>query len=236
MGAQLAPCAIVRPTLLLSSFSPIPSPFLFLLLLPPFYGFITALHGFFCRLLWVTLQLLWRLTSPFCGLRLLDGRGFLMWLGLSLWHMIWRLLPTRALPLERFRSESLILYPPCLRLDLFKHLIVVCPYAWIAWPLLPWLYRFEQQIIRSVEDWFSVVPACHLLIWTSLAIDALTTFLVVCKSHVLGPFVAFFVVAFVVYWVFMCFCNGFLPRFVVLSSVFEDLVAGRLPFLCILVL
>uniref|UniRef100_A0A2N9FEI1 Uncharacterized protein n=1 Tax=Fagus sylvatica TaxID=28930 RepID=A0A2N9FEI1_FAGSY len=73
--------------------------------------------------------------------------------------MIWRLLPTRALPLERFRSESLLHYPPCLRLDLFKHLIVVCPYAWIAWPLLPWLYRFEQQIIRSVEDWFSVVPA-----------------------------------------------------------------------------
>ena len=65
---------------------------------------------------------------------------------------------------------------------------------WIAWPFLPWLYRFEQQIIRSVEDWFSVVPACHLLIWTSLTIDALTALLVVCKSHVLGPFIVLFVV------------------------------------------
>ena len=132
MGTRLAPCAIVRPTLLLSSSSPIPSPFLFLLLLPPFYRFITALCGFFCRPLWVSLRPLWHLTSPLGGLRLLDGKGFLMWLGLSLWHMIWSLLPTRALPLERFKSESLLLYPPCLRLDLFKYLIVVCPYTWIA--------------------------------------------------------------------------------------------------------
>ena len=182
----------MRPTLLLSSSSPIPSPFLFLLLLPPFYGFITALHGFFCRLLWVTLQLLWRLTSPFCGLRLLDGRGFLMWLGLSLWHMVWRLLSTRALLIERFKYEFLLLYSPCLRLDLFKLLIVVCPYAWIAWPLLLCLYWFEQQIIRLVEDWFSVVPACHLLIWTSLAIDALTTLLIVLQISCIG-FFCFFV-------------------------------------------
>ena len=210
----------MRPTLLLSSSSPIPSPFLFLLLLPPFYGFISALCGFFCRPLWVSLRPLWRLTSPLGGLWLLDGRGFLMWLGLSPWHMIWRLLPTRALPLERFRSESLLLYPPCLRLDPFKHLIIVCPFAWFAWSLLPCIYRFKQQIIRSVEDWFSVVPACHMLIWTSLAIDALTALLVACKSHVLGSFVVLFVVAFVVFWFFMCFCNGFLPGSVVIPSVF----------------
>ena len=204
---------------------------------------------------WVFLPPLVGFSSPFVAFNqspwwLLDGRGFLMWLGLSLWHMIWRLLPTRALPLERFRSESLLLYPPCLRLDLFKHLIVVCPYAWFAWSLLPCLYRFKQKIIRSVEDWFSVVPTCLMLIWTSLAIDALTALLVVCKSHVLGPFVCllvvcksfvmslfpvvFFVVALIVYCVIMCFCSGFLPRSVVPSSIFEDLVAGRLPFLCIL--
>ena len=94
------------------------------------------------------------------------------------------------------------------------------------------------------------MPACHLLIWTSLVIDALTTLLIVCKSHVLGPFVflfvvcksfimsffavVFFVLALVVSWVFTCFCNGFLPRFVVPFSVFEEFVAERLPFLCIL--
>uniref|UniRef100_A0A2N9FYH4 Uncharacterized protein n=1 Tax=Fagus sylvatica TaxID=28930 RepID=A0A2N9FYH4_FAGSY len=77
-------------------------------------GLSLPFRGFFCRPLWVSLRPLWHLTSPLGGLRLLDGKGFLMWLGLSLWHMIWRLLPTRALPLERFRSESLLLYPPCL--------------------------------------------------------------------------------------------------------------------------
>ena len=80
------------------------------------------------------------------------------------------------------------------RLDIFKHVIVVCPYAWITWPLMPWLNRFKQQIIRSVEDWFSVVLAYHLLIQTYLATNALTSLLVVCKSHVLGPFVILFVV------------------------------------------
>ena len=122
--------------------------------------------------------------------------------------------------LKRFRSESLLLYPPCLRLDLFKHLIIVCPYAWFAWSLLPCLYRFKQKIIRSIEDWFSIVPACHMLIWTSLAIDALTALLVVCKSHVLGSLVVLFVIAFVVFWFFMCFCNRFLPGSIVLPSVF----------------
>jgi hypothetical protein len=123
----------------------------------------------FCRPLWVSLHPLWWFAGPLGGLRLLDDSGFLMWLGLSLWHMVWGLLPTRTLPHERFRSESLLLYPPCLRLDLFKHLIVVCSYAQIAWPLMPWLNHFKHQIIRSVEDWFSVfvVPTCHLLIWTS---------------------------------------------------------------------
>ena len=120
LGARLAPCAIVRLSLLLSSSSPIPSPFPFLLLLSPFYGFITALRGFFCRPLWVSLRPLWRFTSPLGGSRLLDGKGFLMWLRLSLWHMVWRLLPTWALPLEKFRFESLIFYPPWLRLDLFN--------------------------------------------------------------------------------------------------------------------
>ncbi len=58
LGARLAPCAIVRLSLLLSSSSPIPSPFPFLLLLSPFYGFITAL-------LWVFLPPLVGFSSPF---------------------------------------------------------------------------------------------------------------------------------------------------------------------------
>ena len=87
-----------------------------------------------------------------------------------------------------------MLFPSCLRLDLFKHLIVVCPCARISWPLMPWFKRLEHPIIHLVEDCFSFgLPACHLLIWTSLAADTLTVLLDVCKSLGLGPFVILFV-------------------------------------------
>uniref|UniRef100_A0A2N9GV24 Uncharacterized protein n=1 Tax=Fagus sylvatica TaxID=28930 RepID=A0A2N9GV24_FAGSY len=45
-------------------------------------------------------------------------------------------------------SESFMISPPCLRSDLFKHLIVVCPFARIACALMPWLRRFEHPTIR----------------------------------------------------------------------------------------
>uniref|UniRef100_A0A2N9ILJ8 Uncharacterized protein n=1 Tax=Fagus sylvatica TaxID=28930 RepID=A0A2N9ILJ8_FAGSY len=61
-------------------------------------------------------------------------------------------------------SESLMISPPCLRSDLFKHLIIVCPCAQITCALIPWFKRFEHPTIRSVEDCFFDLPACHLLI------------------------------------------------------------------------
>jgi hypothetical protein len=105
-----------------------------------------------------------------------------MWLVSSFWQMVWGFHPTRALPLERLRSESFIISPPCLRSDPFKHLIVVCPFARIACALRPWFQRFEHPTICSVKDYFYGLPACYLLIWTTLVADALIVFLDVCKS------------------------------------------------------
>uniref|UniRef100_A0A2N9FE55 Uncharacterized protein n=1 Tax=Fagus sylvatica TaxID=28930 RepID=A0A2N9FE55_FAGSY len=59
---------------------------------------------------------MWGFASSLGGLCLFEDNEFLMWLVSSLWQMVWRLHPARALPLERFRSESLMLFPPCLRL------------------------------------------------------------------------------------------------------------------------
>jgi hypothetical protein len=94
-------------------------------------------------------------------LRLFEDCGFLMWPVSSLWQVVWGFHPTRALPLERFRSESFMISLPCLRSDLFKHLIVVCPFARIACALMPWFRRFEHPTICSVEDCFFGLPACH---------------------------------------------------------------------------
>jgi hypothetical protein len=96
--------------------------------------------------------------------------------------------------LERFRSESFMISPPCLRSDLFKHLIVVCPCARIACALMPWFKRFEHPTIRSVEDCFFGLPACHLLIWTTLAANALIVLLDVCKFLDLDLYVILYVV------------------------------------------
>uniref|UniRef100_A0A2N9FVT8 Uncharacterized protein n=1 Tax=Fagus sylvatica TaxID=28930 RepID=A0A2N9FVT8_FAGSY len=133
---------------------------------PPFMGFFPPLMG----------------SSPpfveFAGsldeLRLFYDSGFLMWLVSSLWQMVWGFHPTRALPLERFRSESLMFFPPYLKLDLFKHLIVVCPCARITCALIPWYKRLKHPITRSVEDYFFGLSACYLLIWTTLVANALT--------------------------------------------------------------
>jgi hypothetical protein len=132
-------------------------------------------------------------TGSHGDLRFFEDRGFLMWLVSSFWQMVWGFHPTRALPLERLRSESFIISPPCLRSDHFKHLIVVCPCARIACALRPWFQRFEHPTIRSVEDCFYGLPACHLLIWTTLAADAFIVFLDVCKSFDLDPYVILYV-------------------------------------------
>uniref|UniRef100_A0A2N9IXG6 Uncharacterized protein n=1 Tax=Fagus sylvatica TaxID=28930 RepID=A0A2N9IXG6_FAGSY len=92
-------------------------------------------------------------------LRLFEDCGFLMWPVSSRWQVVWGFHPTRALSLERFRSESFMISPPCLRSDLLKHLIVVCPCARIACALMPWFKRFEHPTIRSVEDCFFGLPA-----------------------------------------------------------------------------
>jgi hypothetical protein len=120
---------------------------------------------------------MWGFASSLGGLCLFEDNEFLMWLVSSLWQMVWRLHPARALPLERFRSESLMLFPPCLRLDLFKHLIVICPCARIVWPLMPWFKRLEHPIIHSVEDCFISLLVCHLLIRTTLVADVLNVLL-----------------------------------------------------------
>ena len=125
--------------------------------------------------------------------------------------MVWGFHPTRALPLERLKSESLIISPPCLRSDPFKHLIVVCPYARIACALRPWFQRFEHPTIRLVEDCFYGLLACHLLIWTTLAADALIVFLDVYKSFDLDLYVIFVCLSllsllpWVYFWTFCCF-------------------------------
>ena len=161
--------------------------------------------------LWVLLYPMWGFGGSLGGLRLFEDNRFLMRLVLSLWQMVWVLHPTWAQPLERFRSKSLMLFPPCLRLDLFKHLIVVCLCARIAWPLMPWFKQLKHPIIRSVEDCFFGLPACHLLIRTTLVANVLIVLLDVCKSLVLDPFMfmyvgflVFFVALVVVLWAFLC--------------------------------
>ena len=83
-------------------------------------------------------------TGSHGDLCLFEDRGFLMWLVSSLWQMVWGFHPTRALPLERFRSESFMISPPCLRSDPFKHLIVVCLCANhpLGWKLFLWFACF----------------------------------------------------------------------------------------------
>ena len=122
-----------------------------------------------------------------------------MWLISSLWKMVWRFHPTRALPLERFRPESLMFSPPCLRLDLFKHLIVMCPCSRITCPLMSWYKRLEHPIIRFVEG----LPACHLLIWTTLVANILTVQQNVCKS-------LWIIMLFYMYFFFF-FCSFYCP-------------------------
>jgi hypothetical protein len=80
----------------------------------------------------IRLRPMWGFTGSLGGLRLFENNELLMCLVSSLWQMVWKLHPTLALPLERFRSESLMLFPACLRLNLFEHLIVVCSCARIA--------------------------------------------------------------------------------------------------------
>ena len=132
-------------------------------------------------------------TESHGDLCLFEDHGFLMWLVSSFGQMVWGFHPTRALPLERFRSESFIISPPYWRLDSFKHLIVVCPCARIACALMPWFKRFEHPTICSVEDCFYGLPTCHLLIWTILAANALIDLLDVCKTFVLDPYVILYV-------------------------------------------
>ena len=91
-------------------------------------------------------------------------KWLLMWPILSFWQVVWGFHLTWALPLERFKSESFMISPPCLGSNLFKHLIVVCPCTRIACALMPWFKQFEHPNIRSVEDCFFGLPACHLLI------------------------------------------------------------------------
>jgi hypothetical protein len=142
-------------------------------------------------------------------LRLFEASGFLMWLVSSLWQMVWRFHPTRVLPLERFKSESLMFFPHCLRLDLLKHLIIVCPCARITCALIPWFKQLKHPIICSVEDCFFGFPACHLLIWTTLVANVHIVQLDVCKSFTLDHYVTFsvvFLVVFVALVVFWAFC------------------------------
>jgi hypothetical protein len=87
-----------------------------------------------------------------------------------------------------------MIFPPCLRSNLFKHLIVVYPCARIACALMPWFKQFEHPTIRSVEDCLFGLPACHLLIWTKLAANALIVLLDVCKFFDLDLYVILYVV------------------------------------------
>uniref|UniRef100_A0A2N9H240 Uncharacterized protein n=1 Tax=Fagus sylvatica TaxID=28930 RepID=A0A2N9H240_FAGSY len=53
---------------------------------------------------------MWGFTGSLGGLHLFENNELLMCLVSSLWQMVWKLHPTLALPLERFRSESLMLF------------------------------------------------------------------------------------------------------------------------------
>ena len=162
-------------------------------------GFSLPFMGSF-RPLWLFPLPMWSFARSLGDLRLFEDFGFLMWPVSSRWQVVWGFHPTRALPLERFRSESFMVSPPCLRSDLLKHLIVVCPCTRIACALRPWFKRFEHQTIRSVEDCSFALPTCHLLIWTTLAANVSIVFLDGCKFLVLDLYV-------ILYFVFSCsFC------------------------------